>query len=87
MSQVKIVSFIKISWRRRESFSPSTYSIRAGLSGWVKQAETIAIQRGIDHLGEQYYDSLINVMEYLDGLSFTVAKRKKMTLCNIFFSF
>ena len=24
-----------------------------------------------------YYDGLINVMEYLDGLSFTVAKRKK----------
>jgi len=33
--------------------------------------------RRIDHLGQRYYDGLINVMEYLDGLSFTVAKRKK----------
>jgi hypothetical protein len=49
----------------------------AGLSARAKQAKTIANQRRIGTLGERYYDGLINVMEYLDGLSFTVAKRKK----------
>ncbi len=47
------------------------------LGPWVKQAKTKAIQRYIDCLDKRYYDGLINVMEYLKGLSFTVAKRKK----------
>ncbi|CAF4845470.1 unnamed protein product, partial [Rotaria sp. Silwood2] len=42
-----------------------------------KLLKTIAIQRRIDNLGERYYDGVINAMEYLDGLSFIVAKRKK----------
>ncbi len=49
----------------------------AGLGARPKQAKTIAIQRRIDNLGIRYYDGVINVMEYLDGLSFIVAKRKK----------
>jgi hypothetical protein len=49
----------------------------AGLGARPKQAKTIAIQRRIDNLGIRYYDGIINVMEYLDGLSFVVAKRKK----------
>ncbi|CAF3739739.1 unnamed protein product [Rotaria socialis] len=44
---------------------------------WPKQAKTIAIQRRIDTLDKRYYDGAMNAMEYLDGLSFTVAKRKK----------
>lgn len=42
-----------------------------------KQAKPIAIQRRIDSLGQRYYDTAISAMEYLDGLSFTVAKQKK----------
>ncbi len=49
----------------------------AGLGARPKQAKTIAIQHRIDNLGIRYYDGVINVMEYLDGLSLVVAKRKK----------
>jgi hypothetical protein len=49
----------------------------AGLGARAKQAKRIAIQRRIDNLGKRYYDGLINVMKYLDSLSFTVVKRKK----------
>ena len=43
----------------------------------AKPKKTIAIQRRIDNLSERYYDGSISAMEYLDGLSFIVAKRKK----------
>ncbi len=36
-----------------------------------------------DNFGDRYYDSLINVMEYLNSLSFTIAKKKQ----NIFDNF
>ncbi|CAF4583815.1 unnamed protein product, partial [Rotaria sp. Silwood2] len=49
----------------------------AGLGIRPKQAKTIAIRRRIDNLGQRYYDGAISVMEYLDGLSFTVARQKK----------
>ena len=49
----------------------------AGLGARTKQPKTIAIQRRIDNLGERYYEGLITAMEYLDNLSFVVAKRKK----------
>ena len=49
----------------------------AGLGARTKQLKTLSIQRRIDNLDKQYYAWLINVMEYLDGLSYTVAKRKK----------
>jgi hypothetical protein len=49
----------------------------AGLGVRKKQAKTIAIQNRIDNLNERYYGGVITVMEYLNGLSFTVAKRKK----------
>ncbi len=49
----------------------------AGLGARPKQAKTIAIQHRIDNLGIRYYDGVINAMEYLDGLSLVVAKRKK----------
>ena len=40
-------------------------------------ARTIVIQRRINNLDIRYYDRLITTVEYLDGLSFIVAKRKK----------
>ncbi|CAF4518339.1 unnamed protein product, partial [Rotaria sp. Silwood2] len=49
----------------------------AGLGIRQKQAKTIAIQRRINNLGQRYYDGAISAMEYLNGLSFTVAKQKK----------
>jgi hypothetical protein len=49
----------------------------ADLGARSKQAKTIAIQRRIDNLDKRNYDGLIDVMEYFDGLSLTVAKRKK----------
>jgi hypothetical protein len=49
----------------------------AGLGARTKQLKTLSIQKRIDNLDKRYYDGLINVMEYLDGLSYTVAKRKK----------
>ncbi|CAF4155499.1 unnamed protein product, partial [Rotaria magnacalcarata] len=49
----------------------------ADLGTRSKQAKTIAIQRRMDKLGERYCDGAINAMEYLNGLSFVVAKGKK----------
>jgi hypothetical protein len=43
----------------------------------TKQPRTVAIQRRIGNLYKRYYDGLIHPMEYLDGLS-VVVKRKKM---------
>jgi hypothetical protein len=48
----------------------------AGLGVRPKQAKTIAAECRIDNLGERYYECFITVMEYLDGLSFVVAKWK-----------
>ncbi len=49
----------------------------AGLGARAKQPRTIVIQSRVDNLDMRYYDSLITPLEYLDGLSFVVAKRKK----------
>ncbi len=48
----------------------------AGLGARAKQAKTIAIQYRTDSLNKWYYDDVINVMEYIDGLSLTGAKWK-----------
>lgn len=37
----------------------------------------MAIQRRINHLRERYYEGFITTMEYLDSISFVVAKQKK----------
>ncbi|CAM4843789.1 unnamed protein product [Rotaria magnacalcarata] len=58
-------------------FAMRTNNNTEGLGARTKQAQTISIQRRIDNLDKRYYDGLINVIEYLDGLSFTVVKRKK----------
>jgi hypothetical protein len=46
----------------------------SGLGTRPQQAKTIVIQRCIHNLGDRYYECLITVMEYLEGLSFVVAK-------------
>ncbi|CAM4798434.1 unnamed protein product [Rotaria magnacalcarata] len=50
-----------------------------------EHAKTIAIQRRIDNLGQRYYDGVISVMDYLDGLSYS-GKTKKIAFY-IFFCF
>ncbi|CAF1654014.1 unnamed protein product [Rotaria magnacalcarata] len=72
-----IWSFIKFLQGEESRFYHMNIQFSAGLGARAKQAKTIAIQRRIDCLDKRYYDGLINVMEYLNGLSFTVAKRKK----------
>ncbi|CAF4369903.1 unnamed protein product [Rotaria sp. Silwood2] len=72
-----IWSFIKFLQGEENRFHHMRIQFSAGLGPRPKQAKTIAIQRRIDNLGERYYDCAINAMEYLDGLSFIVAKRKK----------
>ncbi|CAF1054091.1 unnamed protein product [Rotaria sordida] len=69
--------FIKILQGEENRFHPMYVQFSAGLGIRPKQAKTIAIQRRIDNLGQRYYDGAISAMEYLDGLSFTVAKQKK----------
>ncbi|CAM4840926.1 unnamed protein product, partial [Rotaria magnacalcarata] len=71
-----IWSFIKFLQGEESRFYHMNIQFSAGLGARAKQAKTIAIQRRIDCLDKRYYDGLINVMEYLNGLSFTVAKRK-----------
>jgi hypothetical protein len=72
-----IWSFIKYLQGEESRFFHMYVQFNAGLGPRAKQAKTIAIQRRIDNLDRRYYDGLITVMEYLDGLSYTVAKRKK----------
>ncbi|CAF4022126.1 unnamed protein product, partial [Rotaria sp. Silwood1] len=72
-----IRSFIKFLQGEENHFHHLSIQFHAGLGTRPKQIKTIAIQRRIDNLGERYYDGVINAMEYLDGLSFIVAKRKK----------
>jgi len=63
------------SSRKREWFSPYT-QLTASFAAKAKYAKTIASQCRIDNLGERYYDGLINVREYVDGLLLIVAKTK-----------
>ncbi|CAF1004870.1 unnamed protein product [Rotaria sordida] len=63
--------------REENRFHHMYVQFSAGLGIRPKQAKTIATQRRIDNLGQRYYDGAISAMEYLDGLSFTVAKQKK----------
>ncbi len=72
-----IWSFIKFLKGEENRFHHMSIQFNAGLGTRPKQAKIIAIQRRMDNLTERYYDELISVMEYLDGLSFVVAKRKK----------
>ncbi|CAF2058936.1 unnamed protein product [Rotaria magnacalcarata] len=72
-----IWSFIKFLQGEECRFHHIYTQFTAGLGARTKQVKTISIQRRIDNLDKRYYDDLIHVMEYLDGLSFTVAKRKK----------
>jgi len=50
--------------------------LTTSLGAKAKYGKTIASQRRIDNLGERYYDGLINVREYVDGLLLIVAKPK-----------
>ncbi|CAF4450949.1 unnamed protein product, partial [Rotaria sp. Silwood2] len=70
-------SFIKLLQGEENRFHHMYVQFMAVLGTRSKQAKTVAIQRRMDKLGERYYDGAINAMEYLDGLSFVVAKRKK----------
>ena len=77
VSHPNIWSFIKVLQGEENRFHHMYVQFSAGLGSRPKQAKTIAIQRRIDNLGKRYYDSAISAMEYLEGLSFTVAKQKK----------
>ncbi|CAF3073065.1 unnamed protein product [Rotaria sp. Silwood2] len=77
LNHPNIWSFIKFLQEEENRFHHLSIQFHAGLGTRPKQIKTIAIQRRIDNLGERYYDGVINAMEYLDGLSFIVAKRKK----------
>ncbi len=70
-------SFIKVLQGEENRFEHVRIQFYAGLGARTKQSRTIAIQRRIDNLNMRFNDGLITPMEYLDGLSFVVAKRKK----------
>ncbi|CAF1543439.1 unnamed protein product [Rotaria magnacalcarata] len=79
-------SFIKFLQGEENRFHHLRIQFYACLGARPKQTKTIAIQRRIENLGQRYYDGVISAMEYLDGLSYTVAKRKKIAFY-IFFCF
>ena len=82
-----IWSFIKFLQGEENRFHHLSIQFHAGLGTRPKPKKTIAIQRRIDNLSERYYDGSISAMEYLDGLSFIVAKRKKLVFTHsLFFS-
>ena len=72
-----IWSFLKFLQGEESRFYHMLIQFNAGLGARTKQLKTLSIQRRIDNLDKRYYDGSINLMEYLDGLSYTVAKRKK----------
>ena len=71
-----IWSFIKFLQGEENRFIHMLIQFNAGLGTRSKQSRAIAIQRRIDNLDMRYYDCLLTLMEYLDGLSFVVAKQK-----------
>ena len=72
-----IWSFINLLQGEENRFNHIYTQFNAGLGARTQQKKTIAIQHRINNLDQRYYDGLINVIEYLDGLSFVVAKRRK----------
>ncbi|CAF1191409.1 unnamed protein product [Didymodactylos carnosus] len=50
--------------------------MRAGATGRPKTKKTNCVQRRIDTLGDRYENDEINLEEYLEGLSFVIAKDK-----------
>ncbi|CAF1323957.1 unnamed protein product [Rotaria sp. Silwood1] len=72
-----IWSFIKFLQAEESRFYHMHIQFCSGLGTRTQKAKTIAIQHRIENLTERYNDGLINVMEYLDGLSLVVAKKKK----------
>ncbi|CAF3955018.1 unnamed protein product [Rotaria sordida] len=77
LNHTNLWSFIKFQQDEEVHFHHMSVQFTTGLEARPKQAKTIVIQRRIANLDERYYDGVINAMEYLDGLSFTVAKQKK----------
>jgi hypothetical protein len=75
MLQLNRVLFIKFLQEEENSFHHMRIQF-AILGARAKQVKTIAIQRRIYPLGERYYDGLMSVMEYFDGLSFPVNRKK-----------
>lgn len=71
------ISFIEVLQKEEVRFHHMNTQFDAGLGARTKQIKTIAIQSRIDNLNQRYYDSLIDVMKYLDGFSQVVAKKKK----------
>ncbi|CAF5218849.1 unnamed protein product, partial [Rotaria magnacalcarata] len=78
-------SFIKFLQGEENRFHHLRIQFYAGLGARPEHAKTIAIQRRIDNLGQRYYDGVISVMDYLDGLSYS-GKTKKIAFY-IFFCF
>ncbi|CAF1277492.1 unnamed protein product [Rotaria sp. Silwood1] len=72
-----IWSFIKFLQAEESRFHHRHIQFSSGLGTRTQKFKTIAIQHRIENLTERYNDGLINVMEYLDGLSLVVAKKKK----------
>ncbi|CAF0838537.1 unnamed protein product [Rotaria sordida] len=77
VNHTNLWSFIKFQQDEEVHFHHMSVQFTTGSEARPKQAKTIVIQRRIANLDERYYDGVINAMEYLDGLSFTVAKQKK----------
>jgi len=70
-------SFIKLLQGEENRFNHMLTQFNAGLGPRTKQKKTLAIQHRIENLDQRYYEGVIDIMEYLDGLSYTVAKRRK----------
>ena len=70
-------SFIKVLQGEENRFHHMYVQFSAGLGSRPKQTKTIVIQHRIHNLEQRYYDGATSAMEYLKGLSFTVAKKKK----------
>ncbi len=65
-----LLPFLRFLPGEENHFHHIFIQFNAGVRARSKQTKTIAIQRRIDPIGEQYYEGLITATEYLDSLSF-----------------
>ncbi|CAF0868043.1 unnamed protein product [Didymodactylos carnosus] len=76
IGQADYIASYQLFKTRRSIFPSSSNTMRAGAAGRPKTKKANCVRRRIDTLADRYTNDEINLEEYLEGLSFVVAKDK-----------
>ncbi|CAF1289567.1 unnamed protein product [Didymodactylos carnosus] len=76
IGRANYMAFYQLFKTRRIIFPSSSNTMRAGTAERPKTKKTNCVQRPIDTPADCYTNDEINLEEYLEGLSFVVAKDK-----------